>query len=213
MAATPNKTDRPRIAWLCSYVPRELILAAGLEPVRLTGRVESIKAAGDRLLHNFCPYLKNVLDSVLRDECQDLAGLILAHSCDGARRLSELLAGRLPFIYFLDLPKNADENGLKYYAARLADLKSRLEEAFDTTVSAADLDRAISVMNDRRRAMLSLFEGQPTGVRLDRGRFPPGRRGRGLSGRRGPDHDPGQPHGPAGPVADGRGRRRGGGRL
>ncbi len=35
--------DNKRIGWFCSYVPEELILAAGLVPIRLKGQVTKLK--------------------------------------------------------------------------------------------------------------------------------------------------------------------------
>ena len=31
--------DKKKIGWFCSYVPEELIMASGLEPVKLKGKV------------------------------------------------------------------------------------------------------------------------------------------------------------------------------
>lgn len=58
--------DRKRIGWFCSYVPEELIMASGLEPVRLRGQVGELKEVDSYLFSNICPYLKNILDSGLR---------------------------------------------------------------------------------------------------------------------------------------------------
>jgi hypothetical protein len=40
-----NNFIKKRISWLCSHVPEEIIIAAGLEPVRIQGQVEMVKGA------------------------------------------------------------------------------------------------------------------------------------------------------------------------
>ncbi|MBU1740031.1 MAG: 2-hydroxyacyl-CoA dehydratase family protein [Proteobacteria bacterium] len=161
---TDEQTDsgRPRVGWLCPYVPEELIMAAGLEPVRVQGRVTKIKEADAHLVHNFCPYLKNILDSGLRGRLEDLDGLVFTNSCDGLRRLYDLWSVHVetPFIHFLELPRNVDQGGITYFAAKLVDLKSRLEEAFGKSITDQNLREAISAMNEQRESILSLFELQ-----------------------------------------------------
>ena len=60
--------EAKKIGYFCDYVPEEIILAAGLTPVRLGGRVPSIQKADAYIFSNVCPYVKNILDSGLREK-------------------------------------------------------------------------------------------------------------------------------------------------
>lgn len=160
--ANDKRGEKKKIGWFCSYVPEEMIIAAGCEPVRLKGEIEKGEAAGSSLLSNICPYVKTILESGLSNRFQHVEGIILTNSCDGMRRLYDLWTQyvQTPFLYMLEIPKNRDEHGIKYLAAQFLDLKTRMEEAFDLEISKDDLSKAISFTNDRRKMVMDLFEAQ-----------------------------------------------------
>ena len=155
-------SKKKKIGWLCSYVPEEIIIAAGLEPVRLKGAVKSIKEADAYIFSNLCPYLKNILDSGLRNKFGNIEGIIFTNSCDGMHRLVDLWTQyvKTPFTYMLEIPKNRDEHGIKYFAAQFHELKKGLEEVFAVNISDPKLEQAISLMNDHRAMMMDLFDKQ-----------------------------------------------------
>ena len=162
MSAEKGNKGKKRIGWFCSYVPGELIIAAGLEPVRVRGQVEKIKQADTYLFSNVCPYVKNVLDSGLRNKLENLDGLIFINSCDGMRRLYDLWVEYVgtSFTHMLEIPKNMNEHGIQYLAAQFLDLKTGLEAAFGTSITDEELEKAISATNDRREMVMDLFEKQ-----------------------------------------------------
>jgi len=71
-----TNTEKRKIGWFCSYVPEELIIAAGMEPVRLKGQVESLKEADSYISSNACHYVKNIMDSGLRSKLENVEGII-----------------------------------------------------------------------------------------------------------------------------------------
>ena len=151
-----------KIGWLCSYVPEELILAAGFQPTRIVGRVEYVKQAESYMFPNFCPYLKNVLDSGLTDEYQDIEGIIFTNSCDGTRRLYDLWRNNVktPFIHMLEVPKNRDESAVQYFSGQLKVLNHTLQEFSRSRESGDVLNESVSLMNEHRRLMTGFFNKQ-----------------------------------------------------
>ena len=151
-----------RIGWFCSYVPEEMIIAAGLVPMRIQGRVDKVKEADSYVFSNICPYLKNILDSGLRGNFEDLAGLIFTNSCDGMRRLYDLWTRYVPtpFTFMLEVPRNRDERGVRYFASQLLAMKAELEKAFERDIPNHRLLEAVSFMNDRRDMVEEVFSGQ-----------------------------------------------------
>jgi benzoyl-CoA reductase subunit C len=151
-----------KIGWMCSYVPEEIILAAGLEPSRIQGRVEAIERADAYTFSNLCPYLKNLLDSGLRHKLDGMAGIVFANSCDGMRRLSDLWRHYVgtPFSYMLEVPKNRNDDAIGYFADKLLDLKSSIEDAFGAAISEEKLKEAIRIMNEHRTLVGRIFEAQ-----------------------------------------------------
>lgn len=160
-ASLPAKA--PQIGWLCSLVPEEIILAGGLHPVRLRGQAESIKMADLYISANLCPYLKNFMESGLRGEFSDLTGLILAHTCDGLRRLADLWSAYVDTparLYRLEVPRNRSAAAISYFADQLETLASSISHDFGIEIAEAGLKQAIEIMNERRRLMAKIFAGQ-----------------------------------------------------
>ena len=153
--------DKKRVGWFCSYVPEELIIASGLEPVRLRGQVKELKEVDSYVFSNMCPYLKNVLDSGLRGRLAHLDGIIFTNSCDGMRKLYDLWTQyiKIPFTFMLEVPKNRDTLGIRYFSDQLLALKRSLEEVYDVDIS-MKLPAAISLMNHHRIMLGKIFEGQ-----------------------------------------------------
>lgn len=162
MSLDKNNSKRKRIGWLCAYVPEELIMAAGMEPVRLQGEMENVKEADSYLFSNVCPYVKHILEAGLRERSGNLEGIIFTNSCDGMRRLHDLWGQYIgtPFTYMLDIPKHRDEKGIEYFSDQLLDLKTKLEEVTEKDISDHELGNAISHMNNRREMIMDLFERQ-----------------------------------------------------
>lgn len=153
--------DKKRIGWFCSYVPEELIIAAGLVPIRLKGQVTKLKEVDSYIFSNICPYLKNVFDSGLRGKLDHLDGIIFTNSCDGMRKLYDLWIEYIqtPFTFMLEVPKNRNIPALKYFSHQLYSMKKSLEEFYDVDISET-LHAAISRTNTHRTMIGNIFKGQ-----------------------------------------------------
>lgn len=153
---------RQKIGWFCSYVPEELIIAAGLQPLRLQAGTDPIEKADSYLPANYCHYIKRILDSGLKNEYAEIEGMVFVNSCDGMRRLFDLWQHYLdtPFAFFLELPRNRNKMGIKYFAEQLHVLKNRLQNHFEIDITDGHLKEAISLMNRRRAEIMGLFQKQ-----------------------------------------------------
>lgn len=87
MGSGNSNPQKRKIGWFCSYVPEEIIIAAGLEPVRLKGEVGKVKESDSYIFSNVCAYVKNILDSGLRNKLKNVEGIMFTNSCDRMRRL------------------------------------------------------------------------------------------------------------------------------
>jgi benzoyl-CoA reductase/2-hydroxyglutaryl-CoA dehydratase subunit BcrC/BadD/HgdB len=165
-----QKEGKPIVGILCEYTPRELILAAGAVPVCLCGgSAMTIPAAEQYLPANLCPLIKSTYGySVLgTNPFLELASLIVGETtCDGKKKMYELLAERHP-MYVLEIPQKPHlDSGLTQWRASLEEFKQFLEHRFDVVMRDADLRHAIAVMNRERRLRRALAE-------LMRGPHPP----------------------------------------
>jgi len=144
----------PVVGILCEFTPRELIMAAGGIPVCLCGgSAETIPAAEEVLPANLCPLIKSTYGySVMQaNPFLELADLLVAEStCDGKKKMYELLAERHP-MYVLELPqKPGDPDARAHWRRELEKLVAQLEQRFAVRVTDEKLRGAIAQMNRER---------------------------------------------------------------
>lgn len=140
------------MGWFCGYTPLEIIHAAGLLPVRISGHSEPIRKA-DSLMHpNLCHYVKSCLDVGLSGESGPLAGTVFVNSCDAMRRLHDVWRNFVPndFSTIIDLPRGNPEPGIDYFKTELESLVSAIENHFKTKITEESLKSSIGTYNEAR---------------------------------------------------------------
>jgi benzoyl-CoA reductase/2-hydroxyglutaryl-CoA dehydratase subunit BcrC/BadD/HgdB len=155
------------LLYTCSYVPEEIVLAAGFRPRRFLPEARP----ADAWIHpNTCGYVKNVLAAALDSEDLGVVGIIIANSCDAMRRLYDLWTGYVPRVraFLLDVPKKDDEDSITFFAAELARLSEWLHrELGGTRVTRKNLGEAVRTCNQTRALMGEVFGLQsalPSGI-------------------------------------------------
>jgi len=154
-AGREKKRGRKIVGILCEYTPRELILAVGGVPVCLCGGdLDMIPPAETHLPSNLCPLVKSTYGySVERaNPFLEMADLVVAETtCDGKKKMYELLARRHP-MHVLELPQKPDDpDAFRHWERELYKLKAAMEERFRTRVTPGRLRDAIRLMNRERR--------------------------------------------------------------
>lgn len=153
--------ERKVIGTLCSYVPEEIILAAGATPFRLFGSVEKTRLADAHLQSYGCSLARGVLEDALAGRLDFLDGVVFTHTCDTMQRLSDIWRINVKGAFHLDviLPVKLDtESARAYYRDVLQTFRTDLGERLDVTISDDDLRRAIALSNRIRRAFSQLYE-------------------------------------------------------
>lgn len=162
-AAEAAKASGERVVGiLCEYTPRELILAAGGLPVCLCGgSAAMIPAAEADLPANLCPLVKSTYGYSVSDANPFLrmADLLVAETtCDGKKKMYELLAARHP-MHVLELPQKPDDpDARQHWIQELRKLRRELERRFGVTIDDDRLRSAIQTMNRERRLRRGLAE-------------------------------------------------------
>ncbi len=145
---------------MCEYTPREIILAAGAVPVCLCGGFASmIPPAEAELPANLCPLIKSTYGfSVERaNPFLEMADLLVAETtCDGKKKMYELLAKRHA-MHVLELPQKPDDpDALAHWVAELRKFRQALEKRFRKPITDAALRKAIRAMNAERKVRRTL---------------------------------------------------------
>lgn len=158
---TEWKKNKKVIGFLCSYIPEEILYAADLLPIRITGRGHSDSTLADACMSRLnCPFARYLLDSALSGKLDFLDGAIAYNSCDHVRRMFDnwRLRHQPPFYHFVSIPHRTDELALKWFKAELTNLKTHIESHFKVNITDAALTNAIKVYNKTRELLSSLYD-------------------------------------------------------
>jgi len=153
-----SDSQKPRLGYTCTYVPTEILEAAGFIPVRIAPEPSSEKA--DSFLDpNFCPYVRACLGKAMQGGYEDLVGIVIANACDGMRRLLDAWRYYVPNrpAFFLDLPRVVNALAVDYFKRQLTRLVNELQQNFKVQVTRDSLIRAISETNRTRRLYETLL--------------------------------------------------------
>lgn len=158
MEISDTQGNARHLAYACSYVPLEIILAAGLTPRRLVP--EPRPSESHAYTHpNMCGYIRSLLASALAGDFSETAGTVLVNSCDGMRRLCDLWRDYVdaPPVLFIDVPTKKDPDSVEFYAAELNRFAATLEELIGVRITEERLWEAIGACNEVRRLMDEVF--------------------------------------------------------
>ena len=148
--------ERPRIGWLCTYVPEELICAAGGDPVRVVAGTETNVPATLYLPTNVCSYVRACLALAADGLYRDLDAVVITNCCNATQRLYDVWATylRRPVALFLDVPRYdaTDAAALAFFRGRLARLGGQVAALAGATSTWAEdaLTPAIAMVEAKR---------------------------------------------------------------
>jgi benzoyl-CoA reductase/2-hydroxyglutaryl-CoA dehydratase subunit BcrC/BadD/HgdB len=149
------------IGYFCSYVPVELIMAAGLLPVRLRGAGSTDSGPADAYLSaRVCTYVRHTLTLALSGRYDYLDGEIGLNSCDHVRRAFDLWRHKtkVPFHGFVSVPRNVRDSLFPYYKEEIENLKAAIEKHFSKVIGDDDLKSAISKQNQVKQRLQRIDE-------------------------------------------------------
>ncbi|MBW2368818.1 MAG: 2-hydroxyacyl-CoA dehydratase [Deltaproteobacteria bacterium] len=149
------------VGFFSSYIPEEIIYAAGLLPyrVRPVGCTQT-REANAYMSNVNCTFAKCCLEYALGDEFTFLDGLVSMNSCDHVRRLYDIwkIKNPLPFMHFLSVPHLTHERALDWYKDEIATFKDAIEGHFRVSVTRDKLANAIAVYNRTRSLLRQLSD-------------------------------------------------------
>lgn len=173
---TPNhlrelkkKTGKKMVGWTCNYIPTELIIAAGIIPVRLLSRPSTITVA-DLSLQNFaCNIARSVLDQLLKGELDYLDGIVTPKVCDTLIFTHDIQQRHncCDFSHFVQMPGEVVSKSSKiWWQNDVLLFKRALEEFSGNEITEKSMEEAIEFCGTTRKLLRSLYE-------LRKGSHPP----------------------------------------
>ncbi|MGH6989063.1 MAG: 2-hydroxyacyl-CoA dehydratase subunit D [Stellaceae bacterium] len=150
------------VGYFSNNVPEELILAAGLVPVRLTGDPADTTELGDRYMEEFCDGpIRSIFDRMLRGHFNFADLIIIPRTSESYLQLYYYLlevrnwepARSFPEIYLFDLLQAPNWTVGRYDRGRLDALRSRLDELAGMAMTDDTILKAITTVNENRRLL------------------------------------------------------------
>lgn len=150
----------------CSYVPEELVIAAGMIPFRMRAVGSTKTTLGDTWFSSFnCSYTRHLFDLALEGKFKFLDGLVFMNACDHIRRMYDNWKAALNYpalVHFVAVPHKKENGAIGWYRDELALFKKALEEHLKIDISDDALRQAISTSNRVRRQLKKIYD-----MRLD----------------------------------------------
>ena len=155
--------------YTCSYMPEEIISAAGSIPFRLRGKRNIDLESVDRYLGPFgCTYVSHFLETALGDDLDFLNGMVFVNTCDHMRRMFDNIKRfkTSQYAHILDVPKKREKAEIELFRGELEGLKRELEAQYSVKITDDRLWEALRLHNETRSLQRELYN-------LRRHKYPP----------------------------------------
>ncbi len=156
-----KKQGKKVIGVMSSYVPEEVISAAGMLPWRITGTwQENVSRATVYRPEYTSPYSNHVLESLLSGELGFLDGIVIADQDQDLLRLYDLLVylKLLPFCFAIHIPVVDRELSYRFFTGEIGRLMSSLEDIGGVKIGKESLRSSINTYNQMRSLLSRMYE-------------------------------------------------------
>jgi len=166
-----QKEKRKVIGTFCVYVPEELVLAVdGIFIGLCAGADVGFEEAERYVPRNTCALIKAFMGFKLSGLCPyvEITDLIVGETtCDGKKKAYESFADITKKMYVIELPqmKNIEDRNLWFKEVKR--FKEKLEEFSGKSITIEKLRNAVSIVNNKRKALQrlsSLREHEPAPI-------------------------------------------------
>lgn len=158
-----KETGGKVIGFFCTYVPEEIIYAAGILPYRVRAvGCEHTSAADVYMSQVNCTFSRACLEFAFEGKYNFLDGLVFTWSCDNLRRvydiLREIRPETFPLLHFIDVPHKVTDEAVALFREELIRFKELIENAFGVEITEENLVKAIDIYNETRDLLRQMYE-------------------------------------------------------
>jgi bzd-type benzoyl-CoA reductase N subunit len=151
------------VGYACTYMPEEIISAAGMLPFRLRGTGCVGTSLADAWLTRIanCSFARSILELALTGEYDFLDGVVFNNGCDHTRRGYENWKAQEnapTFMYMLPVPHVLTDDGLQWYREEVATFKNTFEDFFRVKVNDESLKDAIHTYDETRGLLKQVYK-------------------------------------------------------
>jgi benzoyl-CoA reductase/2-hydroxyglutaryl-CoA dehydratase subunit BcrC/BadD/HgdB len=156
-----RKQGKKIIGYFCSYMPEEIIHAAGFVPYRMRAVESKSTTKADAYYSSInCTFVKHCFNKALSGDFAFLDGVVFVNGCDHSRRMYDnwRYAGIGPsFLYMFFAPHMINEAALEYFSLECGKLKSSIEKHFNVSITEESLKASIELYNRKRRLLADIY--------------------------------------------------------
>jgi len=142
--------------------PEEIIMAAGITPVRLFGDLDiGVDKANEHIPPTHCVWARNILEQAINGfQDRDIKGVVGTHGCDCTNREFDIWIEcvKLDFLFFLNSPLKRDKIAQKFFVDDIKELIKQLEEKFKVQINNEKISEAIKLTNKVRKVLKEISE-------------------------------------------------------
>ena len=144
----------------CSHVPREILEAAGFWAIRIRNVDDYDSTTPNGIPNNICPIVKETYSLFTDDTLKDADLIIAETSCDGKKKVYELIYDQ-ERVYYYQIPQGEEnEYSTLLIRSEIQHLIKYLESHFDVEITDKKIREASIIANAEREAILSLLKLQ-----------------------------------------------------
>lgn len=149
------------LGYFCTYVPEELVYAAGVLPVRILGSHEPDTVTERHIYTMYCPFCRDCLAQGLRGRYDYLDGIAIAHSCIHIRQAFSSWRLHVPvsYDYYMFMPAKPQSPSAHVLLTReLQAFRESLEGWTGCPITQESLEEAIHLVNSSRRLLRQVYD-------------------------------------------------------
>jgi benzoyl-CoA reductase subunit C len=160
--------------YFCCLTPEEILYAADILPVRITGTGEPLQHADLHVPPNSCAFARSCLDAGMRGFYDYLDGVVVPNSCDIIFNMEFLWRNLVarptkpamiagvdikPYVHYINYPeKITGRKVVPYYLEVLRNFIQDLERLLGRSITDEDLARAICAYNQDKSQLKRMYE-------------------------------------------------------
>ncbi|HDP24375.1 MAG TPA: 2-hydroxyacyl-CoA dehydratase [Deltaproteobacteria bacterium] len=160
-----KESGKAVIGYSCTFIPDEIIHAAGMLPFRLRGIGTTSLSIGDTYFGPvICSFPKCILQLAGQGAYTFLDGAIIMNGCDSMRRLDECwrkagddYAGTLPqYFHYMGVPHKVTDYSIAWFEEELNRFIESIEKHFGVKITKTALKNSIRLYNEGRALLIEL---------------------------------------------------------
>jgi len=161
-----QSSNKKVIGYYCTYIPEELLHAAGILPYRIRATGNKDTELADTYMVRFtCSFVRATLDLALKGIYNFMDGFLICNSCDHSRRMFELFdlkvfneekINKKVDRFYISIPHIITDEGFNWYLKEVEELREKLELAYNREISDEKLTHSIDIYNQNRELLRKL---------------------------------------------------------